>query len=265
MTEIPEHLLQRSRERRAAMGGGDSEAPAGGDAPAQQAAAPAKAAAATPSLPAHPAPAEPEPPKPDSPVVAAYKKRRKIPFWAMPVMAALPVWAYVFVGTLEPPPQETPQSIGAALYDTNCASCHGAGGGGGIGPAFSSGAIFETWPSFEDHFHWVDLGGAAYAAQENTSTYGANNKTINGNAMPGFGESLTDAELVYIVLHERDLGGTDPDPEDYARLAAVADLMFEDETLTLFTDEETGTPGALDMLDEMIDSGAINLDEYAQE
>lgn len=262
VTEIPEHLLQRSRERRAAMGGGD-DAPAAGDTPAAASPATPAPAAAAPAMPAHPEPAAPEPEKPDSPMVKAAKTRHKIPFWAMPVIAVLPVWAYMFVGTLEAPPQETPQTVGTALYETNCASCHGAGGGGGIGPAFTSGAIFETWPSFEDHFEWVELGSDGWAA-EHGPTYGATDKPAT-SGMPAFGDSLTDAQIVYIIMHERELGGENPDPEDHARLAAIADLMFADETLTLMGDEETGTPGAIELLDEKIASGEINLDDYAAE
>lgn len=259
MTEIPEHLLQRSRERRAAMGGGDGDSGDAGASPAQEgsSSAPAKAAApAAASLPAHPAPAE-EPPKPPNPLVEAYTRRRKVPYWAMPVLAALPVWAYVFAGTLEPPPQETPETIGSSLYGTQCASCHGGTGGGGIGPAFTDGAVFETWPAFEDHIEWVALGGAGYAAAHDTDTYGATDKPINGAGMPAFGEALTEAELVYITLHERHLAGDNPDDEDHARLAALAELMFEGHDMPL--------EDALAELEEMIASGAINLEDYAEE
>src|SRR5690606_23239928 len=88
VTEIPEHLLKRSKERRAALGlptdGGD--APAATPAAATPAASSPEtpAAAAPPAKPAAPAtPAAPPPPKPDPPYVAAAKRRRRIPFWAM--------------------------------------------------------------------------------------------------------------------------------------------------------------------------------------
>lgn len=232
MTEIPEHLLQRSRERRAAAaGGGGGEGASSGDAgtgaSATPSATPAKAAPA--GLPAHPAPEEAAPPAPPSAVVQAYQRRKKIPFWAMPVLAALPVWAYVFAGTLEPPPEgEGPAALGTVLYSSNgCAGCHGATGGGGVGPGFSAGAIYETWPTFEEHFEWVRLGSAGWLA-EHGDTYGATGKPVNGG-MPGFAaESLSDADLLYIVLHERlDLGGVNPDTLDDERLQLAAELMFE--------------------------------------
>lgn len=235
MTEIPEHLLQRSRERRSAMGdGGSSDGGGGESAPAASSAAPVAKAPAVASMPAHPEPASAPAAKPDSPMVEAYKKRRKIPYWAMPVLAALPLWAYVFVGTLEPPPAgEGPAELGTAAYAANgCAGCHGAGGGGGVGPAFTGAAIYETWPKFEDHFNWVRLGSAGWL-EANGDTYGANAKPVKGG-MPGFAaESLSDADLMYIILHERfDLGGANPDEIDQQRLDMAAALFFENPALT---------------------------------
>lgn len=240
MTEIPEHLLERSRARRAAMGGGDGGAgDGGGDASGagESSAAPAKAAAAAPaaaSMPAHPAIAEEPPPPPPSPMVEAYNNRRKIPFWAMPVLAMIPVWAYVYVGTLEAPPEGPgPAALGEELYaGSGCAGCHGGTGGGGVGPAFTSGAIYETWPTFEDHFEWVRLGSNGWSA-ERGGTYGANDTPVAGG-MPGFAEeTLSDAELIYVVLHERELGGENPDEEDQVRLEVVAEYIFEHPELTL--------------------------------
>ncbi|MBA2437304.1 MAG: hypothetical protein H0V52_03010, partial [Acidimicrobiia bacterium] len=103
MTEVPEHLLQRSRERRAALGlGGDEDVPA---APAQASAAtPAPTAAAAPA-PVAPAPVAPlapppPPPPPPPPYVTAAMSRPKIPMWALPVLAMLPIWAIVYAGVL---------------------------------------------------------------------------------------------------------------------------------------------------------------------
>ena len=117
MTEIPEHLLKRSKERRAAIGG--EEAPAAEATPGEavEAAAPA-AAPRPPSPPPPPCPSRAPPPKPVRPEVAAALQRRKIPYWAMPVLAGLPLWAYVFQATLEPPPKpdDTPIALGEELY-----------------------------------------------------------------------------------------------------------------------------------------------------
>jgi len=215
VTEIPEHLLKRSKERRAAIGG--EEAPA---APASEAsAAPAAdAPAATPAVPAAAA-AEPATPKPTPvrPEVAAALGRRKIPFWAMPVLAALPLWAYVYQATLEPPPagEAGPMALGEAVYG-GCASCHGATGGGGVGPALTS--VLEVWPDYRDHMMWVKLGDAGWPA----STYGATAKP-KGVGMPGH-ETLSDAELAQVVLYERAaFGGLDPTSEEYLALVEIAE------------------------------------------
>ena len=99
VTEIPEHLLKRSRERRSAIGqGGDAETPAETAAAKAASSAPATTAAAAPAAtgpaPAHRCPAAPPAPpvKPDPPYVVAAKQRRKIPFWAMATLSLMPIW-----------------------------------------------------------------------------------------------------------------------------------------------------------------------------
>jgi len=219
VTEIPEHLLKRSKERRAAIGG--EEAPAGDAAPG--AAAPGEAVEAAPAAAPAPAaaaaaPAVPEPPKAPEPVrpeVAAALSRRKIPYWAMPVLAGLPLWAYVFWTTLEPPPapEDTPFALGEAVY-AGCASCHGAAGGGGVGPAFDT--VLETWPDYRDHMMWVRVGTPAWPAD----TSGATDKPVNPG-MPAF--TLSDEELAQVVLYERvAFGGLDPTSEEALELEAIA-------------------------------------------
>ncbi len=121
MTEIPEHLLKRSRERRAALGlGGDAPAGAPAEGESAAAATPAPAAAATPA-PRPAAPVEepkPEPPKPEPEYIQAAKRRRKVPIWAMPVLVFMPLWGYMFVRTLEPPPagETDPFVLGTTVY-----------------------------------------------------------------------------------------------------------------------------------------------------
>jgi mono/diheme cytochrome c family protein len=239
LTEIPEHLLKRSRERRAALGlGGDAPA----DAPAESAGTPAATpapAAATPA-PRPAAPVEepkPEPPKPDPYYIQAAKRRRKVPFWAMPVLVAMPLWGYVFVRTLEPPPagETDPFVLGTEVY-SRCASCHGATGGGGSGPGFVDGAVQETWPDWRDHAMWVRLGSEGWPGD----TYGAQEKAKAGG-MPAW--ALTDQELAQVVLHERELGGEDQETieadEDYADLVAIAEgeMTFADAGLGPLSEE----------------------------
>ena len=225
MTEIPEHLLKRSKERRAALGLGEGEeaasaAPAAEAAPATEVEADATPAGAVPAAPAPPpAEAPPEPPKQVPASVAAFQRRRRVPYWAMPVLAALPIWAYVYQGTLEPPPagEGDPVALGEHVYaDTaKCAACHGASGGGGTGPALDT--VVETWPDYRDHIMWVRLGSDGWPGD----TYGANDTQKRGG-MPAFADTLTDAELAQVVLYERTLAGADPADPELADLLAVA-------------------------------------------
>jgi mono/diheme cytochrome c family protein len=229
LTEVPEHLLKRSRERRAALGlGGD--APEG--APAETSAAPSETAPVPAAAAATPAPvpaaaveeAKAAPPKPDPVYIQAAKQRKRIPYWAMPVLAALPLWGYVYVRTLEAPPagENDPLVLGDEIFASSCASCHGASGGGGSGPAFVDGAVVETWPDWRDHVMWVRLGDANWPGE----TYGAQPKTkTSSSGMPSFAGTLTDQQVAQVVLHERQLSVGDEvaeDNEDYTDLFAVA-------------------------------------------
>lgn len=219
MTEIPEHLLKRSKERRAAIGG--EEASSEAEPAAAEAAPAAESPSAAPAVPAAAAasvePAPPPPPAPVRPEVAAALKRRKIPFWALPVLAGLPLWAYVYQATLEPPPagESDPLVLGEAVYG-GCASCHGATGGGLSGPALDG--VLEVWPDFRDHMMWVKVGSNGWPAD----TYGATDKPKAGG-MPAH-PSFTDAELAEVVLYERvAFGGLEPGSEEYLALVEIAE------------------------------------------
>jgi hypothetical protein len=117
VTEIPEHLLKRSKSAKAKADG--AEAPA--DAPAGSAPVPAVASTAPVAKAAAPAPVAPVA-KPDSPVVAAYKARKKVPVWAMVGLSILPVWAFMYVLALKPVTAKAsgPTGDGAVAYATNC-------------------------------------------------------------------------------------------------------------------------------------------------
>jgi mono/diheme cytochrome c family protein len=229
LTEIPEHLLRRSRERRAALGLGGaapegSPAEKGSGAPGE-AAAPVPAGAAASPAPA-PSPAVEEakaaPPKPEPAYIQAAKRRKRIPYWAMPVLAALPLWGYVYVRTLEPPPagEDDPLVLGAEVYSGNCASCHGGTGQGVSAPALADGAVVATWPDWRDHAAWVKLGTEGWPG----ATYGATPKPVGGGGLMPAWPTLTDQQLAEVVLHERGLAGEDVSEEnpDYEELWAVA-------------------------------------------
>ena len=228
MTEIPEHLLKRSRERRDALGDGD----AGSDAASPTAATPAVAGTAAPAAsPAAsgpvqrasaPAPVGPPPRKPDSAVVAAYKARKKIPFWAMLALSALPIWAILYARSVTTQAKEVagPLGVGAEVY-SGCASCHGTDGGGvaGLGYQFSNGEVLKTFPNIEDQLRYVYFGTDNYNLA-GVEIYGDPNRDggahITGvrGLMPGQGGGLLDDEILSVVCHERyTLGGADPAAE----------------------------------------------------
>ena len=215
MVEVPEHLLQRSRDRRKDLGATIDDEPAAQVPPSQTAAAPAvaqaqaPAAAAAPSLPELPE-LEPEPepqPEPVKPWVQAALNRKKIPVWAVPVLIFLPFWAIIFAGTLESPERDSEIiALGREVYDGRggCAGCHGAEGGGGIGPALVDGEVVDAFADWRDHVIWVVNGsppaGQVYNDQGDVSTAG----------MPSNGDKLSAREILAVVYYERvDLGGAD--------------------------------------------------------
>jgi mono/diheme cytochrome c family protein len=222
MTEIPEHLLKRSKSRRAAIGGEGEDA--GGQASAgTPAETPATTPAATPA-PAAAAPVEPAPapaPEPMRPEVEAYHRRRRIPYWAMPVLAFVPLWAYMFQATLEPPPAELEGGIalGEQVY-AGCAGCHG-GGGDGIGTNPPLDTVVEDFPDFRDHMMWVRLGSQGWPGD----TYGATDKPVAGGMPPH--QQLSDEELAAVTLYERQMfGGLGEEEEEELRAIADGEATF---------------------------------------
>ncbi len=81
MTEIPEHLLKRSRERRSALGLGGDDAGSDSGAATPTASAPAKVESAAPATPAGPAgrAAAPSPDTPPPPKMYASERSTRTP------------------------------------------------------------------------------------------------------------------------------------------------------------------------------------------
>jgi mono/diheme cytochrome c family protein len=235
VTEIPEHLLKRSRDRRAALGlGGDDAASGGaGDAAATTPAAATPAAAAAAPPPSGPVgrkaaaqAAPPPPPKPDPPYIAAAKTRKKVPYWAMAALSILPLWLFMYVRSVTTPPEEAsgPLGVGAEVY-ANCSSCHGGAGEGGSGRPLNEGAALATFPHIEDQVRFVYFGTAAYniagvESYGNPEREGGPHLAGSFGPMPAWGAtaggSLTDAEILAVVCHERFvLSGEAAEGEEY--------------------------------------------------
>lgn len=214
MTEIPEHLLKRSKERRESLGGSEVAKPADTPAPAGSVqSVPSPAIANEPVAPSAPIVALPPPPEPA--YVVAAKTRKKIPFWAMATLSLLPLWAFIYLLALRPQEKtvEGPLAVGATLFGS-CAGCHGADGQGGAGRVLYQGEVLKTFPKIEDMLNFVYTGSQAFVAN-GLAIYGNPDReggahaplSYNGNPMPQQGAKggggLTDSEILGVVCHER--------------------------------------------------------------
>jgi mono/diheme cytochrome c family protein len=114
-------------------------------------------------------------------------------------------------------------AAGGALYQ-QCVACHSDNGSGGVGPAFTSGAILATFPagSCADHVAWVSQGTTGWPEP----TYGATDKPVGGvGVMPGFGSSLTEEQVAQVALFERVAFGE----QDLAEAEADCGLVTADD------------------------------------
>lgn len=73
---------------------------------------------------------------------------------------------------------------GREIYIRRCASCHGAGGTGGRGPAFADGSVVDEYPEIEDQIDVVANGRGA---------------------MPAFADVLERDEIVAVVRYTREV------------------------------------------------------------
>lgn len=93
--------------------------------------------------------------------------------------------AIVFLFANEPGSgSTTPSTPGAQVFAANCASCHGADGGGGTGPQLAGGAAVKRFPAVADQIRFV---------------------TDGSGAMPAFGGQLSPTEIRKVVEYTRSL------------------------------------------------------------
>lgn len=240
MTEIPEHLLKRAAAARAAKAGKAAPADDAGDATpaASPGEAVAPAAAAAPAKKQEPLPTLETPPAaatPDIPVVAAAKSRKRVPYWAAPVLALLPLWGLIYLSAVQPPPEGEgdPLVIGAEVYTAaGCSGCHGAQGEGGAGAQLNDGNVIQTFADPLDQVHWIALGAPDGARDD--GTYGdlerpggpRNIDDLQGQ-MAGYADQLSSDELAAVVMYMRaEFGGDLYDPE--AELGFTPEAFEED-------------------------------------
>lgn len=203
MAEVPEHLLARSRARRAALGLGGDDAPAEGATPAATTPAASEGTAPAAAAPAAAAPppieAEPTPP----PVV---RPRRRVPAFVIPVLVMLPFWAMLYAGAFgerDTGEALTPAQLGRQIYTAQgCGGCHGASGEGGVGPALAD--VETVFPNIEDHMAWIK-GGSSSVGVGNPYGDPAAGRVAKGG-MPAFA-TLSDEELEAVATYEREAFG----------------------------------------------------------
>lgn len=221
-------------------GGGDADAPAAAT-PATTEDAPASSAPAKAEASAAPAPVAQAAPEPTPPWVEAAQSRKKIPVWAVPVLALLPIWAVVYALTLDPPTDAAgPLTVGAEVYSgKGCSGCHGASGGGsGNIPALTGDPnVAAVFPKPADQVAWVNLGSAGWLAAGKTEL--PNGKAVNGG-MPAWATSLTPEELMSVILHERAVYGGE------AFDAALWEDGFEETVKQLVPDQADAYIAVLD-------------------
>lgn len=103
-------------------------------------------------------------------------------------VAASVVAALALTACVGEPPEVTvddPELVtGRAIYGSNCASCHGASGGGGSGPRLAEGAVVAAYPDIEAQIDLVTNGR---------------------DRMPAYVGRLSDDEIRAVVRYTREV------------------------------------------------------------
>lgn len=210
MTEVPDHLLQRSLERRAALGGAPAPAAAAAGGGSGDDGGSASTAAAVPAKAAAPAVVEYVPPPPPPPYVQAALDRKKLPRWMAGVGACALLWAFIYAGVLFAPAATITDPVvarGQEVFATSCASCHGAAGQGGTGRPLAD-SVTHTFPNVDDHLAFVRDGSPAEG-----TPYGSPD-AIGGQhiarsqgygVMPAWGDVLSEEDILAVIRYEREV------------------------------------------------------------
>jgi mono/diheme cytochrome c family protein len=187
--------------------------------------------------------------------VQAALRRRRIPLWVMPVLIFVPVWAVIYLGGLSEAESGAPSQLdlGAQIYETTCARCHGTGGEGGPGRPMADAEVVRTFPDLigQLQFVWTGTIGAGEAGTvygDPAREGGPHEALGTGTRMPNFDGSLSQAELLAVVRFEREvLSGVEVDPE---RLDADGNLLWPDGSPMLDDSGQLVTPDGRPLFDE---------------
>ncbi len=125
------------------------------------------------------------------------------------LMWIFPVWLLFFWGNFvrDTGGALTPLQEGRALYEANCASCHGANGSGsdagGVGRPLWKGEVEKTFPEFEEQLAFVRHGSCSVGTPYGDPGREGGQHVAKGG-MPGFAETtLDDLELRFLIMYER--------------------------------------------------------------
>ena len=228
MTEIPEHLLRRSRERREALGlaTGDEGAATPpphtrrrGDALHRGRAgcgrhAGARSRTGSPGC------------RRAAPEAAAALRRggvatQAIPYWAIPVVALLPLWAFIYQWSLTPVTKAIsgPLADGQELYTANCspATSRRVPATRPVASASSSAMArsCQTFPDMADQIAFVKSGSEPSSASPTATPTGRVASTSARPACRRGARSSPTEEIDDVVCYERVvLSGQDPVPAE---------------------------------------------------
>ncbi len=116
-------------------------------------------------------PAAAPPPKPDSAVVVAYKRRKRIPFWAMLALALLPLWAFMYARAVTTQAEAADGPLAVGNRDLRRVPAATAGAARAASAARSPTArCCMTFPHIEDQLRFVYYGSRATRRRASTTT-----------------------------------------------------------------------------------------------
>ena len=182
----------------------------------------------------------------------------------MPVLLFLPLWAFLYVGTLESPTRGETGLIGEGeeVYASTaaCASCHGGDGAGtNSGPKLNGGETLLTFPEspgglgLAQQIEWIVKGtndtgvGRPYGAANRGGAAGEGGGAEGRVAgwfgeMPGFSGDLTAREVIAVSLYERAVHNDSDTARTVAalveELSASGDVALPDSFASDITAEE---------------------------
>jgi mono/diheme cytochrome c family protein len=97
--------------------------------------------------------------------------------------AALVAVIALFANQGDAVPDSASTSPGAEVFAANCARCHGADGGGGVGPQLADGAVVDAYPEIADQIALI---------------------TDGRGGMPAFGGTLSPEEIEAVAVYTRE-------------------------------------------------------------